>query len=97
MEASFENMCILIVGVSLALWLLQSVCRRKKQKKFLHDVESVGMGVVDKEVKISPDTRALFRDIAARLDRIDATPETEKELEDLQIAIEMIINPKDFR
>lgn len=94
---SFANLCILIVSVSFALWLLQAWCRRKKQKKFLHDVEAIGLGVVDKDVKITPDTRALFRDIANRLDRIDATPETEKELEDLQIAIDMIVNPKEYR
>ena len=94
---SFGNLCILIVSVSLTLWILQALCRKKKQKKFLHDVEAVGLGIVEKDVKITPDTRALFRDIARRLERIDATPETEKELEDLQIAIDMIINPKEYR
>ena len=93
----FLPLCYIIVTVSIALWLLQALFRKRKDRKRTFTLDSVSMGVVDKTIKVSPDLRTLVKDIAMRLDRIEATPDTENELEDLQVDLDMIINPKNYR
>lgn len=93
----FGNQRLQIIGwILLAIVAIPTIFRRKQKEQKL-DVSELSDLAIDGKFKPNASTRAFIRSILERLEEIDATEDTEANLVSLQMDLESMLNPKDFR
>lgn len=93
----FGNQRVQIIGwILLVIVALPTIFRRKQKEQKL-DVSELSNLAIDGKFKPNASTRAFIRSILERLEEIDATEDTEANLVSLQMDLESMLNPKDFR
>lgn len=93
----FGNQRLQIIGwILLVIVALPTIFRRKHKEQKL-DISELSDLAIDGKFKPNASTRAFIRSILERLEEIDATEDTEANLVSLQMDLESMLNPKDFR